>query len=116
MVHVLVNGLSRLFHPALYLFPLLFINHVMELSFQARGVSAVQASKLTETTVAIFGSPLQNSVPPGTATVVTSPVSAFTNQGLEGGFLADVAHDCCKGIFVFNAFVLQEVKGSLFVV
>ena len=116
MVHVLVNGLSRLFHPGLNLFPLFFINHVMKLSFQARGISAVQASELTETTIAIFGSPLQNSVPPGTATIVTSPVSAFTNQGLEGGLLADVAHDCGKGIFVSDAFVLQEVKGSLFVV
>ena len=116
MVHVLVNGLSRPFHPALYLFPLFFIDHVMKLCFQSRGISAVQASELTETTVAIFGSPLQNPKTPGTATVVTSPVSTFTNQGLKSGLLADVAHDCCKGIFVFNAFVLQEVKGSLFVV
>ena len=106
MAHVLVDGLSRRLHPALYLFPLFFIDHVMKLCFQSRGISAVQASELTETTVAIFGSPLQNSVSPGTATVVTSPVSAFTNQGLEGGLLADVAHDCCKGIFVSDAFVL----------
>ena len=60
MVHVLVDGLSRRLHPALYLFPLFFINHVMKLGFQTRGVSAIQASELTETTIAIFGSPLQN--------------------------------------------------------
>jgi len=116
MGHVAVDRLSRRFHPVLNSLPLLLVKHVTKLCVQAGGVSAVQASELTETAIATFGSPLQESKTTRTATVVASSGSPFTNQRLEGRLLADVAQDCCKGIFVSDAFVLQEVKGFFLVV
>jgi hypothetical protein len=41
--------------------------------------------------------------------------SAFANVWKESGFLADVAHDCCKGIAVFDPVILKLLERNLFV-
>jgi hypothetical protein len=41
--------------------------------------------------------------------------SAFANVRHKSGFLADVAHDCRKGVAVFDPVILKLLECNLFV-